>query len=230
VTWGVKRPDLVLEAPVLVATKPRGLLPNRAVPSNIVVVGIPFTGAAEVASLLATALDWSYTDLRTATVLSLGISANPADQVAAETEVAERFLDEAKAGARFNVWAWNAVGAIDAISEIGSDRPLVIFLEASDELVEFSESRGYVGSKRAQDLVRGALFRRDPSTCLILHLPTLPLPPPGELNDVDVFFDAYVDCAFAAAKWLCEEHGGPELDAAPGVIGELWRATGDGDA
>jgi transcriptional regulator with XRE-family HTH domain len=229
--WNVKRPDLVMEVPVLLASKPRGLRPNREVPANIVVVGIPMTGAPEVASLIATALDWSYTDLQTATRLSFGISANPDDEPAAETEVASRLVREARAGAKLTVWAWNSVQPIlNTFSEIGPDRPLVIFLEAPDALVEFAEHhRGHAGALRAQDMIRGTLLRREADTYKTLRLPDLPLPEPGEAHDVDLFFDAYVRCAFAAVQWLCERHGVPPLDSAPGVLGDLWRAREERD-
>jgi transcriptional regulator with XRE-family HTH domain len=228
--WDVKRPDLVMEVPVLLASKPRGLRPNRDVPANIVVVGIPMTGAPEVASLVATALDWSYTDLRTATRLSFGISADPADEPAAETEVASRLVGEAKGGAKLTVWAWNSVEPIlNTFSEVGPDRPLVIFLEAPDALVEFAERhRGHSGALRAQDMIRGTLLRREASTYRTLRLPDLLLPEPDDSHDVDAFFDAYVSCAFAAVQWLCEQHGGPPLDSAPGVLGDLWRAAKEG--
>jgi hypothetical protein len=52
----------------------------------------------------------------------------------------------------------------------------------------------------AQNLIRGTLAARDPGTCLTLRVPEL-----------------------RAAAWLEREHGGPALDEAPGVIGELWR-------
>jgi transcriptional regulator with XRE-family HTH domain len=229
--WRVKRSDLVLEAPVLLASKPRGLRPNRVVPSNVVVVGIPFTGAPEVASLISTALDWSYTDLRTATRLSFGISASTADETAAETEVASRLVQEAKAGAKVTVWAWNEVEPIlRTFSEIGPDRPLVVFIEAPDSLVEFAESHGgHAGALRAQDMIRGTLLRRDPSTYTTLRLPDLPLPEQGTPHDVDTFFDAYVECAFEAVQWLCDKHGGPSLDEGTGVLGDLWRAMKEED-
>ena len=227
--WGLKRSDLVLEAPVLLASKPRGVLPNRVVPSNIVVAGVPFTGAPEVAALIASALDWSYTDLRTATRLSFGISANPDDEVGAQSEVADRLLRDAKAGGKSSCWAWNAVGSmLETFSEVGRDRPLVVFLEAPPSLVEYAEKvRGYAGALKAQDLVRGTLARRAEDTSLTLQLPELPLPVQDELlHDVDVFFDAYVECAFEAVRWLADKHGGPPLDEAKGAIGEIWRAPG----
>jgi hypothetical protein len=122
-------------------------------------------------------------------------------------------------------WSVHAVDPIMAtMNELGERLPLVVFLEAPDSLLDFVEQRrGYAGARMAQNLIRGTLAARDPGTCLTLRVPELPLPASGDLHDVDAFFDVYVEQAFHTAAWLEREHGGPALDEAPGVIGELWR-------
>jgi hypothetical protein len=52
---------------------------------------------------------------------------------------------------------------------------------------------------------------------------------PDATVPVDLFFDAYVELAFEAARWLQEVHGGPPLEEAPGILGTLWRARGPDD-
>jgi hypothetical protein len=44
------------------------------------------------------------------------------------------------------------------------------------------------------------------------------------MQQCHLFFDAYVELAFEAARWLQEVHGGPSLKEAPGVLGTIWRA------
>ena len=227
--WQVERPDLVMEAPVLLAGKPRGLRPNLVLPPTVMVAGVPFTGAPEVAALLATALDWAYTDVRMATRLAYGLSASSSAGEGLEVEIARRLLDEARpdaaGGAKFMAWSVYAPGALVAtMDQLGAQLPLVVFLEAPEELLEFVEQRrGFGGARKAQNLIRGTLAARDRSTWLTIKVPSLPLPEEGDLHDVDLFFDAYVEQAFEAAAWLDRAHGGPPLDEAPGVIGELWR-------
>jgi hypothetical protein len=52
---------------------------------------------------------------------------------------------------------------------------------------------------------------------------------PDATVPVDLFFDASVELAFEAARWLQEVHGGPPLEEAPGILGTLWRARGPDD-
>ena len=52
---------------------------------------------------------------------------------------------------------------------------------------------------------------------------------PDATLPVDLFFDAYVELAFEAARWLQEVHGGPPLEEAPGILGTLWRARDPDD-
>jgi hypothetical protein len=49
------------------------------------------------------------------------------------------------------------------------------------------------------------------------------------MQQCHLFFDAYVELAFEAARWLQKVHGGPPLEEAPGILGTLWRAR-DPDA
>jgi hypothetical protein len=44
---------------------------------------------------------------------------------------------------------------------------------------------------------------------------------PDATVPVDLFFDASVELAFEAARWLQEVHGGPPLEEAPGILGTL---------
>ena len=52
---------------------------------------------------------------------------------------------------------------------------------------------------------------------------------PDATVPVDLFFDASVELAFEAARWLQEVHGGPPLEEAPGIFGTLWRARDPDD-
>ena len=47
---------------------------------------------------------------------------------------------------------------------------------------------------------------------------------PDATVPVDLFFNASVELACEAARWLQEVHGGPPLEEAPGILGTLWRA------
>ena len=144
--------------------------------------------------------------------------------------MARRLLeDPARAGRRL-VWSYNSAGAItNSFLEVRPDLPLVVFLKASNRLVQYAAERQpdnvtAVDLLTAQSTVEHALGRRDDtSTYLTLEVPDLPLDS-NRQHDVHVCFDTYVELAFAAAEWLMKEHGGPSLGDAPGLLAELWAS------
>jgi transcriptional regulator with XRE-family HTH domain len=226
-SW-IKRPDLVLSVPRVCASKPRGLRQNLAVPPSICVAGIPFAGAPDVAALVATALDWAFTDLRATARERYQVVPDSAREPLAHSELARRLLDSPTGAGRLLVWSHNSVKSIiDTFLSLRQDLPLVVFLKAPDSLIEYAAER-LVGSstvvevEAAQNTIRRALAKRDPKTYVTLEVPELSVEQ-GVLHDVDEYFDAYVELAFDAVRWLQKEHDGPSLDDAPGILAELWR-------
>jgi transcriptional regulator with XRE-family HTH domain len=223
----LKRPDLVLSAPVLLASKPRGLRPNLTVPPSIVVAGVPFSGAQEVGALLATGLDWAYTDLPVNARQRFGVTPASPDQLVAQTEIARSLLEDPAGAGRRMVWAY---GVLEPLLEtfqqpfVGPELPLVVFLRIPENLIEYASERGYDAGAidMAQHRVRRILDKRGEHRSVTLDVPELPIKP-GSLHDLDQSFDAYVELAFEAAQWLHKHHDGPALDDAPGIIGDLWR-------
>jgi hypothetical protein len=228
----LKRPDLVLSVPLLNASRPRGLQQNLVVPPSICVVGIPFAGGPDVAALLATALDWAYTDLNAAVRERFGVLLGSPQEAAAQSEIARRLLDTPTRAGRLLVWSYTSVPPIaDTFLAVKQDLPLVVFLKAPDGLIRYVAERlrdmtSVVEIETAQNTVKHTLARRDPKSYLTLEVPELPVPR-GTLHDVDASFDAYVELAFRAAEWLQKEHGGPSLEEESGLLGELWRSRGD---
>ena len=229
----VRRPDLVLSVPLLTAGKPRGLRQNLVVPPSICVVGLPYAGGPDVAALLATALDWAFTDLEAVVREQFDALPDSPRGVEAQSEIARRLLkDPARAGRRL-VWSYNAAGAItNTFLDIRPDLPLVVFLKASNRLVHYAAERQHKSVAErdllnAQSTIEYALSKReDPSTFFTLEVPDLPLDSARQ-HDVHVCFDAYVGLAFAAAEWLMKDHGGPSLEDAPGLLAELWSSQRD---
>jgi hypothetical protein len=228
-----KRPDLVLSVPVLAASRPRGLLPNFAVPRSVAVVGGPYTGSQDVGALLAGILDWAYFELAAATREQFGVASDAPAEIAnrAQAEVARGLLERPEGVGRLTVWSYSALQPVlDTIRGIGEELPLVILLRAPDSLLGLASRRlGLEGSpdqdlfETAQNVARRTLRdKRDPATYLILDVPEPPVEP-GHPQEADRFFDASVELAFKAAQWLHDQHGGPSLDDAPGVLGTLWR-------
>jgi transcriptional regulator with XRE-family HTH domain len=229
-SW-VKRPDLVLRVPLLRAGRSRGLRQNLVVPPSICVAGIPFSGGPDVAALLATTLDWAFSDLDALVRERFDAVADSPRAAEAQSEIARRLLEDPTRTGRRLVWSYNSVSAItDTFLDIRPDLPLVIFLKASDALINYVAQRlagslSVVETLTAQNVIEHALSRReDPETFVTLEVPGFPLNP-GASHEDDAFFDIYVELAFAAAEWLEKEHGGPSLDDAPGVLAELWRST-----
>jgi hypothetical protein len=226
----VRRPDLVLSVPLLKAGKPRGLQQNLVVPPSICVVGIPYAGGPDVAALLATALDWAFTDLDAVTRERFDVSANSPRGSQAQAEVARHLLADPTGTGRRLVWSYNAAGAIiETFLDIRPDLPLVVFLKASDRLIRYAGDRmegrsTVIELLTAQNTIEHALSQREDSTTfVVLELPEQLFDLTGQ-HDVHAFFDAYVELAFAAAEWLQKEHRGPALDEAPGLLAELWRS------
>jgi hypothetical protein len=236
------RPDLVLSAPVLCASAPRGLQPNLTVPPSIVVVGLPLTGSQEVAALLAGMLDWAYFELESIGREQFGLGRNPPSEMTgrAQVEVAHRLLERPEGPGRLTVWSYSAVRPIlQTFRDIHDDLPVVIFLRAPDSMLDYLTQRlGAEASpdvdllETAQNVVRRTLLtKRDARTYLILDLPDLPDLPVGEAGlDEHLIFDAFVELAFQAAAWLHDSHGGPALGDTRSVLGDLWRKAGPGGA
>jgi hypothetical protein len=229
-SW-IKRHDLVLSAPVLRASKPRGLQANLVVPPSIVVVGLPKSGAPDVGALLATSLDWGYTDLRASAQARFGTTPGSPDEVPAQVEMARLLLEEPSVASGRLVWAYDDVEPlIETLPNIGPEFPLVVFVLVPDAVVNYAAEqsltavtaqRMHTAQHQARGIVEG-LIEKQRERAIILDLPEFPLPQ-GELHDVDLFFDAHVELAFQAARWLQEVHGGPPLEEAPDVLGALWR-------
>jgi transcriptional regulator with XRE-family HTH domain len=227
----VKRPDLVLQVPLLRAGRPRGLQPNLVVPPSVCVAGVPFAGGPEVAALLATTLDWAFSSLDGIARERFGAPPSSPEATQAQSEIARRLLAEPNRAGRLLVWSYDSAEAIvDTFREARPDLPLVIFLKASDALLEYAGDRlgddwVAVQLETAQNTIKRVLGRReDPKTWLALDVPELALDSDG-LHDFDTFFDIYVELAFQAADWLHKEHEGPSLDDAPGMLAELWRSS-----
>jgi hypothetical protein len=230
-TW-LKRPDLVLSAPVLCASNPRGLRPNLLVPPSILVVGIPFAGSQEVGALLAGSLGWACFELAAAAREQFGLDSSlPVQMDRAQVQIALDLLEHPEGAGRLTVWSYSDLKPIlQTFREIQEDLPLVVLLKAPDSFLEYVTKRlGLEDSpdvdlvETAQNVVRRKLLtRRDPRTYMILEIPdvTIHSPDPEEAH---LLLDIYVDLAFQAAAWLHEHHGGPALDTAPGALGELWR-------
>jgi transcriptional regulator with XRE-family HTH domain len=228
-----KRHDLVMSVPVLGSSKPRGLLPNLVVPQSVVAVGGPLSGSQEVGALLAGSLDWAYFELAATARERFGLTADSPAEVndRAQAEVARRLLEGPEGIGRQTVWSYSALNPIiRTFEKLGKDLPLVILLMAPDRLLGLATQRiGLEGNPDrhlvdiAQNVARRTLLNnRDPSTYLILDVPDLSVEA-GHPQEADRFFDAYVELAFQAARWLHEQHGGPSLDDSPGVLGALWR-------
>jgi transcriptional regulator with XRE-family HTH domain len=224
-----KRPDLVLSVPLMIASRPRERFPNLEVPASILVVGIPFAGGSDVASLLATGLQWAYNDVGTVARERFGATEGEA-YTGAQVEVAKRLLQDPALAGRLMVWSYDSVAPINkTITWLKKKRntlPLVVFLRAGEQLIRYS-ARATGGDpaemEMAQIRVRRELEdREDPLSYRILDVPDLSIDSSSH-EDQDILFDAYVDLAFQAAEWLNETYHGPSLDEAPGVLGDLWR-------
>ncbi len=236
----VPRPDLVLSVPVLGASRPRGARPNLVVPPSIVVVGVPYTGGPTVASLLAGMLDWAYFELAAVAREQFGLDAGAPQDVVdrAEAEVALRLLERPDGAGRLTVWSYSGLTPIlQTFREIGAALPLVVLLQAPDAAFEqIAQRLGLQGSpdidlvEAAQYVARRTLLtKRDPDSYVILDVPDLPPAVNGD-GDADPLVDARVELAFQAAAWLHERHGGPPMDTAEGLLGDLWRGSArDGD-
>jgi hypothetical protein len=226
----VRRPDLVLSVPLLKAGKPRGLRQNLVVPRSLCVVGIPFAGGPDVAALLATALDWAFTELDAVVRERFDAPADSPRAVQAQMETARYLLEDPATVGRRLVWSYTAAAAIaETFVDIGPDLPLVVFLRASDSLVAYVAQRLRGKSTltelfATQKTIEHTLARRPSSTYVTLDVPDLPLDASAP-HDFNTFFDIYVELAFAATEWLQKEHGGPSLDDAPGVLADLWRSV-----
>ena len=224
-----RRPDLVLSAPVLLASRPRERDPNLAVPESILTVGIPYAGGRTVASLISTVLRWAYNDVGTVARERFGETEGEAFH-RAQAEVAKRLLQDPRLVGRFMSWSYASVEPIGQtiqwLDKASDSLPLVVFLNAGDQLLEYcaQETAGDIAMiETVQNRVRRELLKRqEQDSYLILDVPELPLGA-GFHEDRDVLFDAYVELAFQAATWLHERHGGPSLDQGSGLLSDLWR-------
>jgi transcriptional regulator with XRE-family HTH domain len=228
-TWP-KRRDLVCSTPVLLASKPRGLRPNLSVPQSIVVAGVPFSGAPEVGALIASSLDWAFIDLPESARQRFGVASGSDNELVAQAEIARGLLEDPTGAGRCLVWSYRDLEPlVESLREplLGRELPLVVFLRIPESLIEYGGRRLPRGAdaaaiETAQNRIGRLLDQRGNDRSVVLDLPDLPLGP-DKLHDVDVFFDAYVKLAFEAVQWLHKFHEGPRLEAAPGILAELWR-------
>ncbi|MBO0869784.1 MAG: helix-turn-helix transcriptional regulator [Micromonosporaceae bacterium] len=229
--WAVRR-DLVLSVPSLCASRPAGLRPNLLVPPSVAVIGVPRTGAPEVAALVADLLDWAYLDAGRLAEEQFGLPRGAASELAQET-IAGRLLTDPAGAFRQTVWSFTEPGPIlHTIREIGGELPLVILLRAPDSLLTAlsEEHQGAVAhrdaAETAQNVVRRTLqAMRTERTYRILDVPDTVAGSGAE--QLDAVFDAYVELAFDAANWLHEHHAAPSLHEAHGLLGTLWRRRHD---
>jgi transcriptional regulator with XRE-family HTH domain len=225
--WTTRR-DLVLSVPSLCASRPAGLRPNMAVPPSVAVIGVPRTGAPEVAALLADVLDWAYLDAGRLAEEQFGLPPGAASELAQET-IAGRLLTDPAGAFRQTVWSFTEPGPIlRTIREIDDDLPLVILLRAPERLLAAlsEEQRDGAGDRdaaeTAQNVVRRTLqSSRAEGSYRILDVPDAAAD--SSADQVDTVFDGYVGLAFEAASWLHKHHDGPAPHAAPGLLGTLWR-------
>jgi hypothetical protein len=165
----VKRPDLVLSVPLLAAGKPRGLHQNLVVPPSLCVVGLPYAGGPDVAALLATALDWAFTDLDAVVRERFDAVPNSPRGIEAQAEIARRLLEEPTQTGRRLVWSYNSVEPITkTFLGLRPDLPLVVFLKAPNRFLEYAAERHGGGSSlvnmmTAQHTIQHALGRREDS-------------------------------------------------------------------
>ena len=226
--WG-PRSDLVLSAPVLLASRPRELDPNLEVPESILVVGIPYSGGPAVASLLSTLLRWAYNDVGTVARERFGETGGEAFH-RAQVEVAKRLLQDPRLAGRFMAWSYASVEPIGQtihwLDKAADSLPLVVFLDAGEQLLQYSAQRtdGDIAEiETVQNRVRRELAKRqDPDSYLALGVPELPLGA-GSDKEPDILFDLHVELAFQAAAWLHDKHNGPSLDHGSGLLADLWR-------
>jgi transcriptional regulator with XRE-family HTH domain len=223
------RPDLVLSAPVLLASRPREHDPVLEVPESILTVGIPYTGGRTVASLLSTLLGWAYNDVGTVARERFGVAEGDAFN-RAQAEVAKRLLQDPRLTGRFMSWSYASVEPIGQtigwLDKAADALPLVVSLRADDDLLDYAAQQtggDPAAIETVQNRVRRELSgRADPASYLMLDV-KVSESLTGSHEDRDVLFDAYVEAAFKAARWLHERHGGPSLDQGTGLLAELWR-------
>jgi transcriptional regulator with XRE-family HTH domain len=232
-TWDwPRRPDLVCSTPVLLASKPRGLRPNLSVPQSIVVAGVPYSGAPEVGALIASSLDWAFIELPNAARQRFGVAPGSDDELVAQAEIARELLEDPTGAGRCLAWSYDDVEPlVDSLREplLGPELPLVVFVRIPERQIEYAGRRlprgvDAAAVETAQNRIGRLLDQRGNERSVVLDLPDLPLGP-DQLRDVDTYFDAYVDLAFQAVQWLHKFHDGPRLEAAPGILAELWRAA-----
>jgi hypothetical protein len=228
------RPDLVLVAPSLLASRPRAQEPNFEVPESIMVVGVPYAGGRTVAASCRAC------SAGPTTTWAPWPGNGSASMRARPSCVPRRRLPSGCSRSRGGRSAHGLVLRFartdqqhDRASRRGGRQP-----SAGDLLegrrpaagVRVMEDRKRVTMvESVQNKVRWRLRERqksypDGQCTLDLHLP------PGlqigarSARDDHVLFDAYVEQAFAAAAWLHERHRGPSLDEASGLLADLWRA------
>jgi hypothetical protein len=196
---------------------------------------------------LATSLDWAYTDLRASAQERFSAAPGSADHIAGQAELARLLLEEQSLAAGRLVWAYEDVEPMmETLPSIGHELPLVVFIRVPDTVVQYAAVQsprgvtarqlatvqyqvrgiveGLIESQKERGIVEG-LIESQKERAVILDLPRLPVEPDSR-HDVDLFFDAYVDLAFQAVRWLHRAHGGPSLGEARGILGALWRSSG----
>lgn len=227
------RTDLVLSIPVLTAGAARGLRPNLYVPPSIAIVGIPETGAREVAALLANALDWAHLDVRAAATARFGIAPDaPAGVVdRAQITIVQELLDQPQTVGRFTVWSCSDPRPIlQTFRTLGAELPIVVLLRAPDTVLDVIARQLGADQDPEANLIEAAqnvvgrtlTATRDENTHLILDLPAQPFV--AATPDADLVLDTAVEQADQVLTWLAQRHGGIRPDELPGVLGHVARS------
>ncbi|MGH8932189.1 MAG: helix-turn-helix domain-containing protein [Egibacteraceae bacterium] len=226
----VRWPALILEvATTRVSRAPRQDY-NANVPPSILVWGDPDTGAASVASMLASCLRWGFTRTLYAAFEQFGRNAatDQFDYDAMEFEIAQRLLERPNVAGRHLVWILDSPTVMDRVAPQLADMrlPLVIYLRMSDEFISYSakltaEKRRLLDAEvrdedvrremwNSQALVVQQLLQRPTDTYHIVDVHPDDLTGQRIVDDDDLF-DVSVEATAQALAWLHERHGGPAV-------------------
>ena len=231
-SWTPPNRDLVLGIPHFLAPRAEALHPNPGVRHPICVAGLPYSGGPNVASILSSLLGWSFASLAFAAFRHYEWEAGLPDEhgkgelvpeaisstASAQVDLAERYLKSSDEASSRLVWAFDDPEALHrTLHLLGDTSTLVIAPQLPPDLIAYAAHRtGRDESVLAE--VQTALEatlrdRSDPTTYLLLPAEAIPvdMTATDALDDVHATFDAWADLAMAAATWLHEHHGGPEV-------------------
>jgi len=134
-------PDGVIKVPRVLAAHPPGENLMPLTPPSIVVIGSHLTGNAKVGSLMATALDYGFVQLATATRLAYGVRANSPDRRADRLEVGRTLFNDPEGVGRQIVWTMNTADGAELVATAiaagdTTIRPFVIYCRPTDPLID----------------------------------------------------------------------------------------------